>query len=136
MRITQTYGIDSTAKLWRATTPVDPEVDDSDAGRFRYSQRARYQKSVVADQWDKTRKGKEVDLLEEEDLAFFPDETNEDDNHDRPDHFLGFFIRSRFSQETPYIGNDMVSAFDECTLLMAVCRTKHKPEPHQFHHFQ
>lgn len=24
-----TYGIDSTAKLWRATTPVDSEVDDS-----------------------------------------------------------------------------------------------------------
>lgn len=24
-----TYGIDSTAKLWRATNPVDPEVDDS-----------------------------------------------------------------------------------------------------------
>lgn len=25
-----TYGIDSTVKLWRATTPVDNEVDDSD----------------------------------------------------------------------------------------------------------
>ena len=24
-----TYGIDSTAKLWRASVPVDPSVDDS-----------------------------------------------------------------------------------------------------------
>jgi hypothetical protein len=29
-----TYGIDSTAKLWRATNPVDPEVDDSPTVRF------------------------------------------------------------------------------------------------------
>jgi len=103
-----TYGIDSTAKLWRATTPVDNEVDDSDIGRFNYSKRVEYQKSIVTDQWKKARKGKEVDLDVDEDLPFFPDETNEDDNDDA-DHFLGVFTRSRFSQDTPFIGNDMMN---------------------------
>ncbi|KAL7536894.1 hypothetical protein ACHAXR_007459 [Thalassiosira sp. AJA248-18] len=102
-----TYGIDSTAKLWRATTPVDNDVDDSDLGRFNYSKRVKYEKSVVADQWKKARKGKEIDLDDEE-LSFFPDETNEDDDVD-PDHFLGVFIRSRFSQDTPFIGNDLMN---------------------------
>ena len=74
-----TYGIDSTAKLWRATTPVDINVDDSDFGRFRYAQQSKYKKSIVADEWKKARKGKEVDL-EDEDLCFLPDETSEDDN--------------------------------------------------------
>ena len=32
-----TYGIDSTAKLWRATTPVDVEVDDSPIVSFYWS---------------------------------------------------------------------------------------------------
>ena len=74
-----TYGIDSTAKLWRATTPVDINVDDSDLGRFRYAQKSKYKKSIVVDEWKKARKGKEVDL-EDEDLCFLPDETSEDDN--------------------------------------------------------
>ncbi|KAL7551400.1 hypothetical protein ACHAWF_017843 [Thalassiosira exigua] len=102
-----TYGIDSTAKLWRATTPVDLEVDDSDLGRHRYSRTVAYEQSVVAKKWKKARKGKEVDL-EDEDLGFFPDEVGEDDNDD-PDHFLGVFIRSRFSPDEPYIGNDMTN---------------------------
>ena len=29
-----TYGIDPTAKLWRATVPVDGELDDSDEVRY------------------------------------------------------------------------------------------------------
>ena len=56
-----TYGIDSTAKLWRATSPVDMDVDDSDLGRYNYhSKQVRYQKSIVVDQWKKVRKGKEA----------------------------------------------------------------------------
>ena len=74
-----TYGIDSTAKLWRATSPVDINVDDSDLGRFRYAQKSKYKKTIVADEWKKARKGKEVDL-EDEHLCFLPDETSEDDN--------------------------------------------------------
>ena len=74
-----TYGIDSTAKLWRATSQVDINVNDSDLGRFRYAQKSKYKKSIVVDEWKKARKGKEVDL-EDEDLCFLPDETSEDDN--------------------------------------------------------
>jgi len=109
-----TYGIDSTAKLWRATTPVDNDIDDSDMGRFNYSKRMKYDKSIVCDQWKNARKGKEIDLLGDddddrnEDLPFFPDETIEDDNDD-PDHFLGIFLRSRFSLDAPFIGNDMMN---------------------------
>ena len=101
-----TYGIDSTAKLWRASLPVDLDVDDTDLGRFRYSQTVKYKKSIVAEKWKKARKGKEVDL-ESDDLSFFPDETSTDDNDDE-DHFLGIFVRSRFSSEPPYIGNDLM----------------------------
>ena len=102
-----TYGIDSTAKLFRATTPVDLDTDDSDLGRYNYSSRySEYEKSIVVDEWKKARKGREVDL--EENAPFFPDETSENDNDDS-DHFLGVFIRSRFSRESPCIGNDMMS---------------------------
>lgn len=102
-----TYGIDSTAKLWRATTPVDIEVDDSDLGRYNYnSKNVKYEKSIVVDQWKKARKGKEVDLDDDENLSFFPDETSEDDNDD-PDHLLGVFIRSRYSHSESFIGNDL-----------------------------
>ena len=131
----QTYGIDSTAKLWRATTPVDNTVDDSDAGRFRYSQRAEYHKSIVADQWDKAQRGREVDLGDHEDLAFFPDETREDDDDDS-DHFLRVITRSRFSQD-PYIGNDMVSVlFAACGIITTAssheARLGPSPRLHRF----
>ena len=108
---------------------MDHKIDDSDIGRFHYSQQTRYEKSIVADKWEKTRKGKEVDLLDEEDLAIFPDETNEDDNED-PDHFLGVFVRSRFSQDTPFIGNDIVSVFDEFA-----CIILNRQELNFFHNF-
>lgn len=56
-----TYGIDSTAKLWRATSPVDMDVDDSDLGRYNYhSKKVIYQKSIVVDQWKKVLQGKEA----------------------------------------------------------------------------
>jgi hypothetical protein len=56
-----TYGIDSTAKLWRATSPVDMDVDDSDLGRYNYhSKQVKYQKSIVVDQWKKVFNGKEA----------------------------------------------------------------------------
>lgn len=104
-----TYGIDSTAKLWRATTPVDMAVDDSDLGRFAYATRTEsYEKSAIADQWRKGIRGKEVDL-DDDDMSFFPDEKATEDDNDDADHFLGVFIRSRFSTEAPYIGNDLMN---------------------------
>lgn len=61
---------------------------------------------MIVDKGKKALKGKEVDL-DDENLSLFPDEASEDNNDD-PDHFLGVFIRSRFSENAPYIGNDMM----------------------------
>jgi len=47
-----TYGIDSTAKLWRATPPVDPYADDSPAGRAKCSLGRPYEMSPVTRTWD------------------------------------------------------------------------------------
>lgn len=47
-----TYGIDSTAKLWRATPPVDETVDDSCDGRARRSLHQPYELSPVTKGWE------------------------------------------------------------------------------------
>lgn len=47
-----TYGIDSTAKLWRATHPVDPYSDDSPSGRAKCSKRRPYEMSPVTRTWE------------------------------------------------------------------------------------
>ena len=107
-----TYGIDSTAKIWRATSPVDMNVDDSDIGRYMYqSKQARYQKSVVVDKWKKGFKGKDHDFSSYgKDFSFFPDEVSEEDDNSYQDHFLSLFMRSRpVSQDAPYIGNDLTN---------------------------
>ena len=43
-----TYGIDSTARIWRATTPVDPSVNDSNKGRALCAQDEKFEMSPVA----------------------------------------------------------------------------------------
>lgn len=106
-----TYGIDSTAKLWQASTPVDVNVDDSDLGRFQYnSNEVRYQKSIVVDQWECIKKRTGEDLLKGEDLCLFPDEISDDDKDDE-DHFLSMFVGSQrmLSRDSSFIGNDMIN---------------------------
>lgn len=122
-----TYGIDSTAKLWRATSPVDMEVDDSDLARWNFSTRAaKYEKSIVTDKWKKARRGKEV-VLDDEELPFFPDETNDDDNDD-PDHFMGIFIRSRFSQVSASHLLSRIFFLMDRRLTVLICRMHHTLE--------
>jgi len=41
------YGIDSTARIWRATTPVDPSVDDSPSGRALCAKEEKYEMSPL-----------------------------------------------------------------------------------------
>ncbi|KAL3826273.1 hypothetical protein ACHAXA_004591 [Cyclostephanos tholiformis] len=123
-----TYGIDSTAKLWRATSPVDMDVDDSDLGRYMYhSKRVRYQKSIVVDKWEKGLKENDDDFsCYGNDFSFFPDEVSEDDPNGYQDHFLSLFVRSRLmSEDAPYIGNDIMNLCDvvsqnyfTCTMSM------------------
>jgi hypothetical protein len=106
-----TYGIDSTAKLWRASTPVDMNVDDSDLGRFEYNSKlVRYQKSIVVDQWECIKKRTGEDCLKDVDLCFFPDEISDDDKDDE-DHFLSMFVGSQrmLSHDSSFIGNDMIN---------------------------
>lgn len=45
------YIQDSTAKLWRASTPVDSQVDDSAAGRRLFSRQRDYEMSPVVKKW-------------------------------------------------------------------------------------
>jgi hypothetical protein len=47
-----TYGIDSTAKLWRATPPVDPNSDDSSPCRAARAAEKPYEMSPVTETWD------------------------------------------------------------------------------------
>eukprot|EP00536_Pseudo-nitzschia_multiseries_P004033 jgi/Psemu1/323282/estExt_fgenesh1_pg.C_650015 len=77
-----TYGIDSTAKLWRATTPVDSEVDDSAVGRrkhFRMTQERSYEMTPTVGRWGEVRSILEnLDLREMglslEESEIFPDQ--------------------------------------------------------------
>ena len=104
-----TYGIDSTAKLWRATTPVDNEVDDSDLGRFKYSREAEYEKSIVLRKWRDARRGKPIDL-EDEEVSFLPDEiTDDDDDLEDEIGMMGIFLRQRYTNSVPYIGNNLMN---------------------------
>jgi tetratricopeptide (TPR) repeat protein len=50
-----TYGIDSTAKLWRATRPVDPNMDDSPRGRAKCFYESPYEMSPLTREWDSIR---------------------------------------------------------------------------------
>lgn len=104
-----TYGIDSTAKLWRATVPVDNQVDDSDLGRFKYSRKAAYEKSIIVTKWRDARRGRPIDL-EDEDVSFLPDEIADDDD-DLGDEIemMGIFLRQRYTSALPYIGNDLMN---------------------------
>ena len=105
-----TYGIDSTAKLWRATTPVDKEVDDSDLGRFHHSQRVEYKKSIVADRWRKHKKRKMKISI-----GFFPDEHTIEINSDGPGFLHGMGLHSRMRDTNTFIGNDLTNVNDVLT---------------------
>mmetsp|Transcript_10129 Transcript_10129/g.11562 ORF Transcript_10129/g.11562 Transcript_10129/m.11562 type:complete len:1311 (-) Transcript_10129:91-4023(-) len=76
-----TYGIDSTAKLWRSTTPVDSDVDDSAIGRrthFRKKQNQSFEMSPTVSNWEGVQSILEnLDLREAgslEESEIFPDQ--------------------------------------------------------------
>jgi hypothetical protein len=128
-----TYGIDSTAKLWRATIPVDESVDDTDLGRFSYDRKAKYEKSIIVDQWKSARRRAAVDL-DDEDMCFFPEETPPFEEEIEDSMFGGFmgmlFARARSSQDGPFIGNDMMSLSKELGKNYFACaRSDSEEEP-------
>lgn len=59
-----TYGIDSTAKFWRATGPVDPTTDDSPRGRVKAYHDSRYEISPLAKDWNTIER--EITNMEQE----------------------------------------------------------------------
>ena len=62
-----TYGIDSTAKLWRATLPVDPRADDSPSGRYSHALKQPYEMSPVCQSWERVQAL--LNSMEEEPVA-------------------------------------------------------------------
>ena len=78
-----TYGIDSTAKVWRATGPVDPNTDDSASGRMKAFNGSHYEMSPLTKDWDTIEH--EISNIEQElaeaDAAREDDE-DEDDTKD------------------------------------------------------
>jgi len=101
-----TYGIDSTAKLWRATLPVDERVDDSYLGRHKASHGMPYEKSPIIHQW----RGVQTKLstlgdFEDSSLSVFPDDIPSRDD-DIDDSVFGglagvLFQSSRFGMHVP-----------------------------------
>ena len=50
-----TYGIDSTAKLWRSTVPVNSDVDDSAIGRRQHYRKQTYKMTPTVRNWGEVR---------------------------------------------------------------------------------
>jgi hypothetical protein len=71
-----TYGMNSSAKLWRASIPVDDDVDDSIVGRRLKYEQKKYVASPVALNWREVQE-RLSDLMECDnhcDIEMFPDE--------------------------------------------------------------
>ena len=71
-----TYGIDSTAKLWRASIPADETVDDTFHGRSLVHRSKQYKNSPLVNDWNRIRKNlvKFQNLYEDPyEFAFPPD---------------------------------------------------------------
>ena len=113
-----TYGIDSTAKLWRATQPVCNDVDDSDLGRTKTFHAAEYDASHLVRSWRGTQNKLNLFCdteIEEDNFTLLPDEipSHDDDDDSIFGGLAGVLFRSvtRFggrSPMIPYIGNDLV----------------------------
>lgn len=114
-----TYGIDSTAKLWRATHPVGDDTNDSDLGRCRTAHKTTYEASQPVHSWKGTQSKLDLfcdpDIEEDHDFTLLPDEVPSHDDED--DSIFGglagvlFRNVSRFggSQSIPFIANDLAS---------------------------
>jgi len=114
-----TYGLDSTAKLWRATQPVGDDADDSDLGRSRTAYHTEYEASQLVHSWKGTQSKLDLfcdpDVEENHEFTLLPDEVPSHDDED--DSMFGglagvlFRSVSRFGgrQCIPFIANDLAS---------------------------
>lgn len=102
-----TYGIDSTAKLWRATNPIDDDVDDSSSGRAQTHLNRSYEKSLIVRHW-KTAQDTILDLSDfvQKGFSLLPDQIPT--RSDPEDSFFGSFASRHLGDnlDGPYIAND------------------------------
>ena len=68
-----TYGIDSTAKIWRATMPVDPDSNDSGDHRALVSRSRPYQMSPVVKNPEQVQQRCSIFEEASTDMVVFPD---------------------------------------------------------------
>jgi hypothetical protein len=106
-----TYGIDSTAKLWRASLPVDAGIDDSAVGRRQHSRTRPYEMSPTVRSWDQVKS-----ILDNLDLhddgifqtKIFPDHIPSTKISMRRGRLARSWLRDTSSSRgTPRIGNDL-----------------------------
>jgi hypothetical protein len=100
-----TYGIDSTAKLWRGTGPVDCKVDDSPAGRAKCSEEQRYEMSPICRSWSGVQS-----LLRRfggNKGNFLPDYVASSDEISDRDSFASSRKRGIDGYDSPPVGNTM-----------------------------
>jgi len=105
-----TYGIDKTAKLWRATVPVDRNVDDSPLGRAAFHHQMEYERSPIVQSWEEIKaKIENVQLDEDVDVNFlFPDELPSSNELLQRSFFMRFPGRyGDDGQPLTFIGNDL-----------------------------
>ena len=109
-----TYGIDSTAKLWRATLPVDHEIDDSPLGRARRFNQLEYESSPVVNAWCAINTVLScLSTFEDKSISVLPDfvpRNNDLLGGGIMDGPSGILFRSRLGMRdsgAPFIGNDL-----------------------------
>jgi tetratricopeptide (TPR) repeat protein len=114
-----TYGIDSTAKLWRATGPVDPQVDDSPEGRRRCYRDVEYEMSPVTRKWGEVQQV--LRILDSEDFKhtdIMPDQIPNTRDIARSGRFgHSLMMGSAVSQ----IGNDLQNLPDNLRQNLYAC---------------
>jgi tetratricopeptide (TPR) repeat protein len=117
-----TYGIDSTAKLWRSATPVDPDVDDSAVGRRQHDTESSYEMSPTVRNWDKL----ESLLLHDgnEDHEVLPDQAPSTRVYWRATRIPRPWSRElkmNGCQDVPRIGNDLHNLYHTLAENLFTC---------------
>jgi hypothetical protein len=100
-----TYGIDSTAKLWRATGPVDCKADDSPDGRAKCSEEQRYEMSPICRSWNGVQSL--LARIGNSKSNFLPDYVSSSEEISDRDSFVSSRKRGIDGYDSPPVGNTM-----------------------------
>jgi tetratricopeptide (TPR) repeat protein len=104
-----TYGINSSAKLWRASLPVDDDVDDSIVGRrFKHKQK-KYLASPLAKEWDEVQVILSYQNMFPEEVILDPIDQQADFEDLSEMFFRTFLSEHRFQCTNNTIMNDLMN---------------------------